>query len=92
MKNKDKILGTTETSSGSEQKRVRQGFHPQLEEALSIWLNAIVAQRVPVSGHLLKQKAETLALRLGIDGFKFNDGWLRNFKKRYDLAFRKRCV
>ncbi|KAH7969352.1 hypothetical protein HPB52_016964 [Rhipicephalus sanguineus] len=32
-KNKDKILSATETSSGSEQKRVRQGFHPQLEEA-----------------------------------------------------------
>lgn len=91
MKNKDKILGATETSSRSEQKRVRQGVHPQSEEALSIWLKATVAQRVPVSGHLLKQKAETLALRLGIDGFKFSDGWLQNFKKRYDLAFKKMC-
>ncbi|KAH7961817.1 hypothetical protein HPB52_012250 [Rhipicephalus sanguineus] len=69
MKNKNKILSATETSSRSEQKKVHQGFHPQLEEALSIWLNANVAQRVPVSGHLLKQKAETLALCLGIDGF-----------------------
>lgn len=91
MKNKDKILGATETSSRSEQKRVRQDVHPQLEEALSIWLNATVAQRVPVSGHLLKQKAETLALHLGIDGFMFSNGWLRNFKKRYDLAFKKMC-
>ncbi|XP_049267704.1 tigger transposable element-derived protein 4-like [Rhipicephalus sanguineus] len=91
MKNKDKILGASEKSRGNEQKRVREGCHPQLEEALSIWLNATVAQRVPVSGHLLKQKAETLALRLGIDGFKFSDGWLRNFKKRYDLAFKKMC-
>lgn len=33
MKNKDKILGATETSSRSEQKRVRQGVQPQLEEA-----------------------------------------------------------
>ncbi|KAH8026536.1 hypothetical protein HPB51_021148 [Rhipicephalus microplus] len=38
-----------------------------------------------------EQKAETLALHLGIDGFKFSDGWLRNFKKRYDLAFKKMC-
>ncbi|KAH8020669.1 hypothetical protein HPB51_002618 [Rhipicephalus microplus] len=91
MKNKDKILGVTETPSRSEQKRVRQGVHRQLEEALSIWLNATVAQRVPVSGHLLKQKAETLALRLGIDGFRFSDGWLRNIKKRYNLAFKKMC-
>lgn len=30
---------------------------------------------------MLKQKAEMLALKMGIQDFKFTDGWLRGFKK-----------
>ncbi|KAH7957166.1 hypothetical protein HPB52_015730 [Rhipicephalus sanguineus] len=50
-----------------------------------------VASKVPVSGGLLKQKAETMALQMNIEGFKVSDGWLRNFKKRSDLSFKKLC-
>ncbi|XP_070385946.1 tigger transposable element-derived protein 4-like [Dermacentor albipictus] len=28
---------------------------------------------------------------MNIEGFMFSDGWLRNFKKRYDLAFKRMC-
>lgn len=40
---------------------------------------------------MLGKKAETLALYMDITDCKFSDGWLRNFKKRYDLAFKCMC-
>lgn len=49
------------------------------------------ASEVPLSGGLLKQKAETMALQMNSKGFRVSDGWLRNFKKRFDLSFRKLC-
>ncbi|KAH7971968.1 hypothetical protein HPB52_004499 [Rhipicephalus sanguineus] len=47
----------------------RNGSHPKLEEALNLWLSATVAKKIPVSGDLLKLKAETFALRMGITGW-----------------------
>lgn len=91
IRNKTKIKKAAEKSTGFQQKNVSKGSHPKLEEALHTWLNATVAKRVPVSRDLLKRKAETLALQMKITNFKFSDGWLRNFKKRYDLAFKKMC-
>lgn len=91
LKQKAKILQAAEKASAGTQKNFRDGSHPQLEEALNMWLSATVARKIPVSGDLLRQKAETLALRMGITGCKFSDGWLRNFKKRYDLAFKRMC-
>ncbi|KAH6945611.1 hypothetical protein HPB50_009295 [Hyalomma asiaticum] len=91
LKNKGKILEAVEKVSAGKQKNFRDGSHPKLEEALNMWLSATVAKRIPVSGDLLRQKAETLALRMDIVGFKFSDGWLRNFKKRYDLSFKRMC-
>lgn len=91
IKNKQKILEAAEKSTGSRQKNVSQGTYPKLEEALLVWLKSTVASKVPVSGGLLKQKAEMMALQMNIEGFKVSDGWLRNFKKRSDLSLKKLC-
>lgn len=74
IKNKQKILEAAEKSTGSRQKNVSQGTYPKLEEALLVWLKSTVASKVPVSGGLLKQKAETMALQMNIEGFKVSDG------------------
>ncbi|KAH7942617.1 hypothetical protein HPB51_028701 [Rhipicephalus microplus] len=80
IKNK-KILEAAEKPTGCRQKNVSQGTYPKLEEALLVWPKLTVASKVPVSGGLLKQKAETMALQMTIEGFKFSDRWLRNFKE-----------
>lgn len=91
MKQKTKILAASEKPHSKCQKRVREGAHPKLEEALVLWIRGAVNKKVPVSGDLLKQKAEALAIRLGVDDFKFSDGWMRGFKKRHGLSFKKIC-
>lgn len=50
-----------------------------------------MAKCIPVSGDLLEQKSDTLALQMGIHDFKSSDGWLQKFKKRYNLACKKMC-
>lgn len=90
LKNNVKILEAAEKSSGSRHKNVSQGAHLKLEEAILVWLKAMIAKQVPVSGDVLKKKAETLALQMNIEGCKFSDGWVRNFK-RHDLSFKKMC-
>ncbi|KAH7940249.1 hypothetical protein HPB52_022569 [Rhipicephalus sanguineus] len=70
IKNKQKILEAAEKSTGSRQKNLSQGTYTMLEEALLVWLKSTVASKVPVSGGLLKQKAEMMALQMNIEGFK----------------------
>lgn len=48
----------------------------------------MTAKKIPVSGDILKQKAEVFALQMNVNGFKFNDGSLCNFKNRNDLKFK----
>lgn len=91
LKNKEMTLKAVEKVSAVKQKNLRDGSHPKQKEALNILLRATLARKVPVSRDMLKQKAVTLTLHKDITDCKFNDGWLCNFKKRYDLAFKRMC-
>ncbi|XP_037521813.1 tigger transposable element-derived protein 4 [Rhipicephalus sanguineus] len=91
IKNKAKILEVAAKSTGAGKKNASHGVYPQLEEALLVWLSAMIAKKIPVSGDILKQKAEVFALQMNVKDFKFSDGWLRNFKSRNDLKFKKMC-
>ncbi|XP_037505778.1 tigger transposable element-derived protein 4-like [Rhipicephalus sanguineus] len=51
----------------------------------------MIAKKIPVSGDILKQKAEVFVLQMNVKDFKFIDRWLRNFKSRNDLKFKKMC-
>ncbi|KAH6938619.1 hypothetical protein HPB50_011199 [Hyalomma asiaticum] len=59
IKNKAKILEVAAKSTGAGKKNASHGVYPQLEEALLVWLSAMIAKKIPVSGDILKQKAET---------------------------------
>ncbi|KAH6935166.1 hypothetical protein HPB50_004302 [Hyalomma asiaticum] len=69
IKNEQKILEVAEKSTGCRQKNVSQVTYPKLEEALLVWLKSTVASKVPISRGLLKQKAETMALQMNVEGF-----------------------
>lgn len=88
VKNRTKILTAFENSHKS-QKNDRKGVHPAFEEALQLWLKGVLAKNLPVSGDLLKEKAESFTVRMGIEDFKFTDRWLRGFKKRHRILLKK---
>lgn len=75
-KNKVKVKTGVAKSIGSQHNTLSNASHPKLEEALYIWLSATFSKNVPVSGDLLKRKAETLALQMKINSIKFSDCWL----------------
>ncbi|XP_037557867.1 tigger transposable element-derived protein 4-like [Dermacentor silvarum] len=69
-------------------KRMRTGAHPELEQALLIWIREARSNHLPLSGDIVAAKALSLAAMLGIENFASSDGWLTRFKQRHDLVFK----
>ncbi|GFS49071.1 tigger transposable element-derived protein 4 [Trichonephila clavipes] len=71
-------------------KRVSKGNFPRLEQCLVSWMRQCRGQNIPMGGSLLKEKAKAFAKVLGIE-FSASEGWLKNFKKRNGIVFKKMC-
>ena len=69
-------------------KRARSSKHSDVDEAVLIWFKQALSSGVPVSGPLLKTKANGLATELGIDDWEASDGWMHRFKHRHGLVFK----
>ncbi|KAH6938113.1 hypothetical protein HPB50_007032 [Hyalomma asiaticum] len=72
LKSNTKVLEVATKSSGAG-KNTSRGFYPKLEEALLMWLNAIISKKMPVSVDILKQKVEVFVLWLNVNDFKFSN-------------------
>ncbi|KAH6921202.1 hypothetical protein HPB50_027809 [Hyalomma asiaticum] len=59
------------TKSG---KNASWDVYPKLEEALLVWLNAMISKKIPMSGDILKEKVEVFVLQMNVSVFKFSDG------------------
>ena len=70
-------------------KRKREVYHPDVEEGLFIWFKEKRSQNVMPSGPMLIEKAKSLAAAANIEGMKFSQGWLQNFKERYNIKFKQ---
>ncbi|KAH8028347.1 hypothetical protein HPB51_016170 [Rhipicephalus microplus] len=69
-------------------KRMRTGAHPELEQALLIWIREARSNRLPLSGDIVAEKASSLAIMLGIENSALSEGWLIRFKQRHDMVFK----
>ena len=67
---------------------MRKGIYEDVEQALMTWLVQARSLGAPVTGPLLKEKANQLAAQLGQTDFKCSDGWFDRFKARHDVTFR----
>ncbi|GBL73592.1 hypothetical protein AVEN_230608-1 [Araneus ventricosus] len=47
---------------------------------------------LPIGGNEVKEKAEQFAQKLGYKDFKSSNGWLKIFKNRHKIVFRKLCA
>jgi hypothetical protein len=63
--------------------------NPDLEEVLAAWVLAREGNGETVTGPLIKEKAGRFAVRMGIKGMGFTDGWLAGFKRRQGLKRRQ---
>ena len=92
IKDKKKILDAFKQSAFKPgRKRLRTAAHEDVEEALVIWFKGIRDQSVPVSGSILRAKAEELSKKLGHEQFQCSSGWLQRFKERHAIVQKKIC-
>ena len=80
---------TVMAANDGERKRRRPGKAPVVEAALVKWIDNARSRNAPLSGPLVREKAEALAASLGEDGFKVSIGWFERFKKRENIVFKK---
>ncbi|NWH66932.1 TIGD4 protein, partial [Geococcyx californianus] len=93
MKNKEKVLEAFESLRfDPKRKRLRTAFRTDLEEALERWCRLAQRLQVPVSGPMLRLKANDLAQKLGHSDFRCSNGWLDRFKSRHGLVLRAQPV
>lgn len=80
-----KNRSTIEGQQKSDRKRRRFGKDPVVETAVIRWITNAKEKNAPLSGPLVKEKAEEFALKLGKEDFKATDGWFSRLKKREGL-------
>lgn len=90
LKNKDKILSSA-NDSAKDRKRVRGPENPDVDECVLKWLKQARDKQIPVSGPMLRAKAEEFASGLNKQDFKASTGWLHGFKERNNIAFKSVC-
>ena len=74
-----------------DRKRLRTAAYEDVEEALVIWFKSRRDQNVPISGSILRAKAEELSKELGHVELKCSSGWLQQFKERHAIVQKKIC-
>ncbi|KAH7969841.1 hypothetical protein HPB52_022362 [Rhipicephalus sanguineus] len=87
---KDSIL-LNAAKFGLNRKAAKDGKYAAMEKALVEWLRQARSSGIAVDGAILKEKAERVALRCGIDDFKASSGWLDRFKKRSGVVYSRCC-
>ncbi|KAH7935473.1 hypothetical protein HPB52_008407 [Rhipicephalus sanguineus] len=75
LKNKRSVLDAFENHQFKmSRKRMRTGAHPELEQALLIWIRKARSNRLPLSSDIVAAKASSLAIMLGLENFASSDG------------------
>ena len=90
LKSKEKVFAEAERGGAiNSKKRKREGRHSELEEALWLWIVEKNNQGALPSNALITAKALSLAKLYDIDDFTGGESWLRRFKLRYNVAWKK---
>ena len=74
---------------GNSSKKLRKPKFEDLDQAMLSWFNNQRQNNVPISGPIVKAKAEKFANQLGIIDFKASEGWLGKFKHRHQITYGK---
>ena len=92
LKNKEKIRGNRQVGLFSgKQKKMRLSCNQTIDRALFLWIKQVRAKSVPLSGPVIKEKANQLAREMGLVNFSATNGWFYRFKTRRGLSFKSIC-
>jgi len=85
LKESEKWLALKLESYEASLKRQTKLNFPQIEDALSFWVEKAIDNNITISGELLVQKAHNFATLLDVQDFKGSNGWVAGFKKRHNI-------
>lgn len=90
---KDKAsLRRTHSLGNSKQKRHKDATHLGVDTALFQWFTAARSQSVPISGEVLRNKAEEFDKGFNPSSqWKCSTGWLARWKVRHNVSYRSVC-
>ncbi|UYV78937.1 hypothetical protein LAZ67_17000338 [Cordylochernes scorpioides] len=81
----------SESECDKGRKRLREPGNPDLDKCVLKWFKQARDKKIPVSGHLIRSKAEQFATEMGKTDFKASSGWLDGFKERNKISFKTIC-
>ncbi|UYV71020.1 hypothetical protein LAZ67_8001447 [Cordylochernes scorpioides] len=84
-------LSRSESECDKGRKRLREPGNPDLDKCVLKWFKQARDKKIPVSGHLIRSKAEQFATEMGKTDFKASSGWLDGFKERNKISFKTIC-
>ena len=75
-------------AGGAATQRSWDVHYPEIEAALKLWVKGQEARLEPITGPLIKTKAERLCTAMGLaeNAIKFSNGWLEEFKNQHNIA------
>lgn len=88
LKNKGNNPVNESTSMKKKQRKCQLG---DLDKALYLWFKEARAKNIPLSGPIIKQKADNLAFSLGYQNWSCSQGWFFRWKVRNNLTNRSLC-
>ena len=94
LKNRDSLLAKHALGI-NKKKRYREPTRLEVDAALFQWFIAARLQSIPISGEILKAKAEELSKALApsttVESWICSSGWLSRWKVRHNIKFRSIC-
>lgn len=88
LKNQDSLRASYGVGS-KKRKRNREPSRINVDEGLFQWFSAARAQAVPISGSILKNKAEEICRAFDpTDSWTCSNGWISRWKERHNIAYR----
>ena len=85
LKKSEHWLSIDTTLPNANNFREKLSNFPQIEEAVSIWVDQQISRNLILSGPIIQEKAKEFAILFDINGFSASGGWLNNFKRRNNL-------
>lgn len=80
IKNKDEILNNFQNGNYNVRRNfVGPGLGTTIDKVVFEWFQRVRAQKIPVSGPMLQEKALEVSKELGEIDFKASNGWLEKF-------------
>ena len=90
LKSKE-VMRSHHTNECFKKVRHKNPTKPDVDTGLYQWFIAARAQGIPISGEILKSKAEELNCEMGWDEWTCSSRWLSCWKVRHNIKYRSVC-